>query len=71
MLFELKTFGHIINLILSYVLALSMVFTKVVACVKLDPSTHVIYSSSFAFKTRCDISVAPPLSLDHLLWPWQ
>ena len=55
MLFELKTFGHVINLILPlYVLALSMVFTEVIACVKLDLGAHVIYSSDFAFKTRCD-----------------
>lgn len=32
-----------------------MVFTKVIARVKFDPSAHVIYSSGFTFKIRCDI----------------
>jgi len=33
-----------------------MVFTEVVAFMKLDPGAHGIYSSGFTFKTGCDTS---------------
>lgn len=52
MLFKFNTFSHVINIIPSlYVLALSMIFTEVVACMKLNPDAYIIYSSSFACDT--------------------